>query len=59
MRRSLEKIAGLSMQFAMTSNRRVGFQKRSQLLIGSHDATLSITAMGVSNPDCSPLRIYG
>ena len=30
------------------------FQKRSQLFIGVHDKTLSVVAMCVDNPDCSP-----
>jgi len=32
------------------------FQKRSQLLIGMHDETLSV-AMRVNNPERSPLKI--
>jgi hypothetical protein len=31
------------------------FQKRSQLFICSHNETLSVVAMRVSNPDCSPV----
>jgi hypothetical protein len=34
-------------------------QQRSQLFIGSHNETLSIVAMRISNPDCSPLEIHG
>jgi hypothetical protein len=33
------------------------FQKRSQLFIHTHNETLSIVAMCVSNPDRSPRRI--
>jgi hypothetical protein len=33
------------------------FQKRSQLFIRSRNETLSIVAMGVYNPDCSPVGI--
>jgi len=33
------------------------FQKRSQLFIRPHNETLSIVAMCVSNPDCSPVGI--
>jgi len=35
------------------------FQKRSQLFIRTHNETLSVVAMRVSNPDCSPVRIKG
>jgi len=35
------------------------FQKRSQLFIRTHNVTLSVAAMRVSNPDCSPLGING
>jgi hypothetical protein len=38
---------------------RFEFQKRSQLFIGSHNQTLSVVAMWVSNPGCSPVRIHG
>jgi hypothetical protein len=34
------------------------FHKRSQLLIGTHNETLSV-AMRVNNPDRSPLGING
>jgi hypothetical protein len=33
--------------------------KRRQLFIRTHNETLSIVAMRVSNPDRSPLRING
>jgi hypothetical protein len=39
------------------TNRRFKFNKRGQLLIRSHNETLSVAAMCVSNPDCSPTRI--
>jgi hypothetical protein len=35
------------------------FQKRCQYFIRTHNETLSVVAMRVSNPDCSPLRING
>src|SRR5205814_10083231 len=35
------------------------FQKRSQLLIGTHNETLSVAAVCVNNPDCSRLTING
>jgi hypothetical protein len=41
------------------ANRRFQFHKRSQLFIRVHDETLSVVAMRVSNPDCSPLRSNG
>ena len=37
------------------SNRRFKFQKRGQLFIREYNETLSVVAMGVSNPDCSPV----
>jgi hypothetical protein len=33
------------------------FQKRIQLFIGLHNEPLSVTAMCVNNPDCSPVGI--
>ena len=39
------------------ANRPFQFQKRSQLFICTHDETLSVIAMCVSNPDCSPAGI--
>ena len=33
------------------------FPKRSQLLIGVHNETLSVVAVRVNNPDRTPLRI--
>jgi hypothetical protein len=33
------------------------FHKRSQLFVGTHNETVSIVAIGVSNPDCSPFGI--
>jgi hypothetical protein len=38
-------------------NRRFEFQKRSQLFIRVHNETLSVAAMRVCNPDCSPVGI--
>jgi hypothetical protein len=40
------------------ANRRFQFKKRRQLFIRSHDETLSVAAMRVSNPDRSPARIH-
>jgi hypothetical protein len=42
-----------------STKRRFQFQKRSQLLIRTHNETFSITAMRVCNPDRSPVRING
>ena len=39
------------------SNRRFEFQKRSQLLIGTHNETLTVAAMRVGNRDWSLLGI--
>jgi hypothetical protein len=39
----------------LTSNRRFEFDKRGQLFIRSHNVTLSVAAMCVSNEDCSPV----
>jgi len=38
---------------------RFEFHKRSQLFIGLHNETLSVAAMSVNNPDCSPAGING
>jgi hypothetical protein len=35
------------------------FHKRSHLFISSGDEPLSVVAVRVSNPDCSPVRIHG
>ena len=44
---------------ANRANRRFEFQKRSQLLICTHNETLSVVAMCVCNPDRPPARIHG
>jgi hypothetical protein len=49
-------LASLSMQKPATPNRRFQFQKRRHLFIRTHNETLSVIAMRVSNPDCSPSR---
>ena len=38
------------------ANRRLEFQKRSQLFIGTHNETLSVVAMCVCDKDCSTAR---
>jgi len=35
------------------------FEKRSQFFIRTHNETLSVVAVCVCNPDCSPLEING
>jgi hypothetical protein len=54
---SAESRASLSRQFAAAVNRRFEFQKRGQLFICVHNETLSVIAVGVHNPDCSPVGI--
>jgi len=44
----------LSKQFAAGGDRQFQFEKSSQLLIRSHNETLSAVAMRVCNLDCSP-----
>jgi hypothetical protein len=41
----------------VSSNRRLQFQKRSQLFIRAHNEAPSIAGMRVSNPDRSPVGI--
>jgi len=43
----------------MDTHRPLQFQKRGQLLIRTHNETLSVVVMRVNNPDYSPLRIEG
>ena len=52
-----KNLANLSNQFAASANRRFEFQKRRQLFIRTHNETLSVVAMRVSNPDRSPVGI--
>ena len=33
------------------------FKKRAELLVGLHNEALSVVAMCVCNPDCSPVEI--
>jgi len=42
---------------AASTSRPFKFNKRSQLFIRTHDETLSVAAMRVSNPDRSPVGI--
>jgi hypothetical protein len=41
------------------ASRRFAFHKRSQLFIRTHNETLSVIAMRVSNENRSPLGIHG
>jgi hypothetical protein len=52
-----KNLACSSKQFAASANRRFQFQKRSQLFIRSHNETLPVAAMRVSNPGRSPAGI--
>jgi hypothetical protein len=40
------------------ASRRFQFQKRRQLLIGVHNEALSVIAVRIRNPDCSPAEVY-
>jgi hypothetical protein len=40
----------------LDTNRALQFHKRSQQFVSVHNETLSIAAMGVNNPDRSPLE---
>ena len=42
---------------AVSANCGFEFRKRSQLFIRTHNETLSVVAMCVCNPDCSPVAI--
>jgi len=54
-----KNLAGLSRQFAASTNRRFVLQKRRQLLIRIAERTGIVAAMRVNNPDCSAARIHG
>jgi len=43
--------------FAASTDRRFKFYKSRQLFIRTHHETLSVVAMCVSSPDCSPVGI--
>jgi hypothetical protein len=49
--------ANLSRKFFAEADCGFEFHKRSPLSIGSHNETLSVIPMRVSNPDCSSLGI--
>jgi hypothetical protein len=40
-------------------HRRLQFHKSRQLFIRTHNETLSVVTVRVSNEDCSPARIHG
>jgi len=44
---------------AASTSRQFEFQKRSQFFLRTHNETLSVAAMRVSNPDRLPARIQG
>jgi hypothetical protein len=50
-----KNLASLSRLFA--ANRRFQFEKRRQQFFGTHNETLSVAPMRVSNPDRSPVGI--
>jgi hypothetical protein len=50
-------LANLSNRFAASAD--LKFHKRSQLFIRTYNETLSVVAVRVSNPDCSPVGIEG
>jgi hypothetical protein len=52
-----KNLACLSRQSAASADPRFEFQKRSQLFIRTHNETLSVVAVCVSNPDCSSAGI--
>jgi hypothetical protein len=52
-----KNLANLSRQLPASSNCRFEFKKRSQYFIRTHNETLSVVAVHVSNPDCASLRI--
>jgi hypothetical protein len=41
----------------LSQNRRFQFHKRSQLFIRTHNEPLSVVAVRINNPDCSPVGI--
>jgi hypothetical protein len=54
-----KNLACSSSTIAAGANRRFKFDKRIQLFIRTHNVTLSVAAMRVSNPDRSSVRIEG
>jgi hypothetical protein len=54
-----EDLVRLSSQFAVSAKRRFQFQKRGQLFICTHNKTLSVVVMCVSNEDCFPVGMCG
>jgi hypothetical protein len=52
-----EKISSVRQANSPATKRRFQFNKRGQLFIGSHNETLSVSAMRISNPDCSPFAV--
>jgi hypothetical protein len=52
-----KNLARVSSRFAASANHQFKFQKRSQLVIRTHNETLSVVPMRVCNEDCSPVGI--
>jgi hypothetical protein len=52
-----KNLVRLSRQFVASANRRFEFNERSQFFNRTHNETLSLAAMRVSNPDCSAFTI--
>jgi hypothetical protein len=48
-----------ALPFGSATDHRFQFHKCGQLFIRVHNETLSVIAMCVSNPDCSPFGING
>jgi hypothetical protein len=46
----------VSRKFAAGANRRLQFQKRSQIFIGVHNETLSVAVMRVCNPELAKTK---
>jgi len=53
-----KNLASSSRQPATNANRHFQFQKRGQLLIRSHNETVSSAPMRVNNPERSPVGIH-
>ncbi|PYI99223.1 MAG: hypothetical protein DME98_01445 [Verrucomicrobia bacterium] len=52
----MEKISLASQaQFAASPNRRFEFNKSGKLFIRAHNEALTVVAMRIHNPDCSPV----
>jgi hypothetical protein len=52
-----KNLACSSRQLAASADRRFKISKRAELFIRTHDKPLSVVAMRVCDPDCSPLGV--